>query len=257
MNKQAIIIGDVHGCLTTLKNLLNSIPDIQNKHVIFVGDLIDRGPQSAEVIEFVRQNNYDCVLGNHELMMLEENGYPFYQSITNNWGDNGGLTTYKSYSNNNNLIKEHLEWIKTLPYYKIYDDFIDDKGRKLLVSHSYASEFLDDIFDIQKQIDNKDFHYATEKQLNGQLKLQKSNILWNRKFPVIKDKEFFNVFGHTPTTYWVEKYLDRNFTSIWFDGVMVDSDIGFADVDTGCVYQNKLSALEFPSMKVYTTPYKN
>jgi serine/threonine protein phosphatase 1 len=65
-----IIIGDVHGHYDGLMLLLDSIEPTTDDQIYFLGDLIDRGPKSAQVVDFVRENNYGCVLGNHEQMAL-------------------------------------------------------------------------------------------------------------------------------------------------------------------------------------------
>ncbi len=46
-HKQVYIIGDVHGCYTTLMQLIEQLPNKEKSHLIFVGDLIDRGKDSA------------------------------------------------------------------------------------------------------------------------------------------------------------------------------------------------------------------
>jgi serine/threonine protein phosphatase 1 len=61
------VIGDVHGHYDTLIALVAKLP--RDAQLIFVGDLIDRGEQSAEVVRFVRENNHLCVMGNHEDLM--------------------------------------------------------------------------------------------------------------------------------------------------------------------------------------------
>jgi serine/threonine protein phosphatase 1 len=67
-----IVIGDVHGGFDTLIKLIEKLP---NDNICFVGDLIDRGPKSAQVVDFVIENNYDCVLGNHEELMIHSEKY--------------------------------------------------------------------------------------------------------------------------------------------------------------------------------------
>ena len=48
------IIGDVHGCYRSLLALIEQLPRKFDSKICFVGDLIDRGPASADVVEFVR-----------------------------------------------------------------------------------------------------------------------------------------------------------------------------------------------------------
>ncbi len=74
------VIGDVHGEFDTLMALVAKLS--KDAKLIFVGDLIDRGAKSKEVIEFVRQNNHLCVLGNHEELMLTY-GESFIKSYPN------------------------------------------------------------------------------------------------------------------------------------------------------------------------------
>ena len=64
------IIGDVHGCYKTLLALIKKLP--KDIRICFVGDLIDRGENSKNVVEFIKSNNYDCILGNHKQMFAEK-----------------------------------------------------------------------------------------------------------------------------------------------------------------------------------------
>ena len=66
-------IGDVQGCFSALERLLIKIGFNRNKDTLwFVGDIINRGPESLKTIKFIRSlgNNAICVLGNHELHLL-------------------------------------------------------------------------------------------------------------------------------------------------------------------------------------------
>jgi bis(5'-nucleosyl)-tetraphosphatase (symmetrical) len=65
------VIGDVHGCLKTLKQLLNTLACSEKDTLYFTGDLVNRGPQSLQVLQFIKQCPYaHIVLGNHDLHAL-------------------------------------------------------------------------------------------------------------------------------------------------------------------------------------------
>ena len=61
-----IFVGDVHGHYAGLMSLFEAVAPDSADQVYFVGDLIDRGPQSSQVVDYVRQQGHRCVLGNHE-----------------------------------------------------------------------------------------------------------------------------------------------------------------------------------------------
>jgi serine/threonine protein phosphatase 1 len=98
-------IGDVHGCLDQLNHLLDVIDrDVGSRaaqsHIIFLGDLVDRGPKSAEVIGRIvgsglPADSYDFIMGNHEEVML--NCYEGQVETYGRWLQYGGVQTLESY----------------------------------------------------------------------------------------------------------------------------------------------------------------
>lgn len=134
-------IGDVHGCIKTLDHLINTIyRQDTNPLFYFVGDLIDRGPNSKSVLDLVIELNTKnlawSVLGNHELMMLNtySNNLALAQSM---WQQNGALSTLSSFNSEadlqlpvNKLIPEkYYQFIHDLPYYiELNDYFIVHAG---------------------------------------------------------------------------------------------------------------------------------
>lgn len=65
--ERTIFIGDVHGCIDELQELVRKVGfDHTRDRIIMVGDLVDRGPDSAGVVRFVRNQGFDCVAGNHD-----------------------------------------------------------------------------------------------------------------------------------------------------------------------------------------------
>ncbi len=193
------IVGDVHGEYRILLNLIAKTP--LNSTLIFVGDLVDRGEESAKVIRFVRQHKLLSVLGNHEEMMIEF-GTKFINDIKNNrpiaqdniWLNNGGKETLLSYglvSIINNQIVPHpfirefifqfeddIEWMKSLPLYIELEDK-QPSGRTVVISHSAIApvwKLRDDAISFNNF---------------------KNRVLWGRIRP-IDSEPIFNVFGHTP-----------------------------------------------------------
>jgi len=62
----SIVVGDVHGCLEELDELLALLGPRRDHRLVFAGDLVDRGPDSVGVVRRVRELGADCVLGNHD-----------------------------------------------------------------------------------------------------------------------------------------------------------------------------------------------
>lgn len=212
------IIGDVHGCYKTLMALVDKLP--KDARLCFVGDLIDRGPNSKDVIEFVKNNNHLCVKGNHEDMMYDYTP-PGPYGETSQWLSNGGITTLQNYEDDYDLLQKHLAWIGELPIYIEFPilKINKDKERYLVVSHS----------SIARVWKNRDI--ISEHKLED-------HILWNRDIArgtLPSSNEIYNIFGHTVD----KKPIVKKF---------------FACIDTGCVYNQKgygnLTAIHFPSLEV-------
>lgn len=70
MKGRVIAIGDVHGCAQEFEDLLNAVAPTRHDRVILLGDLINRGPESARVLELARRHAHRSLLGNHELRLL-------------------------------------------------------------------------------------------------------------------------------------------------------------------------------------------
>lgn len=97
--------------------LLDAICPGSGDQVYFLGDLIDRGPSSAQVVDFVRKSSYPCLLGNHEQLLLEAfPGGKVHDPALQAWLFSGGRATVSSY-NDLDLLVEHWHWARNLPLY--------------------------------------------------------------------------------------------------------------------------------------------
>ena len=97
---RTLAIGDIHGCFQSLKTLAEEIPITDEDRLITLGDMIDRGPASYQVIEWLIQRKEKklplvSLLGNHEKMLLDARDNP--EKISR-WLSCGGKETLASYS---------------------------------------------------------------------------------------------------------------------------------------------------------------
>lgn len=116
-------IGDIHGCLGHLDALLWQIADHaedQPRRLVFLGDYVDRGPDSAGVVARVRAleaaepGRVVCLLGNHEHMMLDALTAPARERL---FLFNGGEATLSSYGVDrvHQVPRPDLDWLAARP----------------------------------------------------------------------------------------------------------------------------------------------
>ncbi len=118
MEYRRIVIGDVHGHYDGLMLLLEALAPSLKDRVYFLGDLIDRGPKSAQVLDFVQHSPYQTLLGNHEQLMLEAlSGRQMDMRAWQFWMYSGGDATVASYKNTGMMPYKHLDWLRSLPTY--------------------------------------------------------------------------------------------------------------------------------------------
>ncbi len=72
MIENIIAIGDIHGCLEQLAEIMDLTKEYKNHKFIFLGDYIDRGPDSEAVINILKKTDAIFLLGNHDLMFVEQ-----------------------------------------------------------------------------------------------------------------------------------------------------------------------------------------
>ncbi len=114
-------IGDIHGCHDRIVALMEKLPvDYLEDRVVFLGDYVDRGPESRKVMELMlnlgrrHPASFIFLKGNHEAMFLDylEDG-PMAESFLKF----GGLETLKSYGEEYlraDIPRDHLEFLKGL-----------------------------------------------------------------------------------------------------------------------------------------------
>src|SRR5215213_9414019 len=114
-------IGDIHGCLDKLQDLVKQCQkDAENRPTkfVFLGDYIDRGPDSRGVVEFLinlqsqQPNLMVCLAGNHEELALAA----LFGGQSEHWLRNGGDESLRSYGLGSvaDLPPDHIDWLNTL-----------------------------------------------------------------------------------------------------------------------------------------------
>lgn len=120
-------IGDIHGCRKTLQKLVESLPLNSDSLLIFLGDYIDRGPDSKGVIDYLlelrEKRNCLFLLGNHEYLMLD-----YLKTFDfKHWIQNGAQKTIESYGYSGGqfiLPDDHLNFFLSNEYFIDTPDFL-------------------------------------------------------------------------------------------------------------------------------------
>ena len=259
------VIGDVQGCYSELQALVKKIKFNPNKDkIIFAGDLVNRGHQSLEVMEFCMRHkgSIKAVLGNHDFYLLYLIEHQKKNKSLKKVLDSKNIQKYHSWLKKLPLlleikIKETKEtfWISHagIPY--IWDIRMAKKLSKEIQTGMKDDSFkiLENIWGDTPRIWNSDLkgykrsrtiiNYFTRMRFlgkDGSLKLKaKKNkadeihVPWfNQTIKNLKENQYI-IFGH-----WAALEGKTKLTNI----------IG---VDTGCVWGNKLTAIRLEDRKLF------
>ena len=202
-------IGDIHGCARELELLIAQISPTSNDTVVFLGDYIDRGPDSKGVVDLIlnlkTKTNVVALKGNHEQLFID-----FLESPQSPGAGvfilNGGGATLASYpgpGGSFEIPERHIEF-----FY----------GLKLF--HQTDTHFF-----VHAGVPMKDLDEITVDDENA--------LLWSRQ-PFLSSEHLWTkmiVHGHTPVEH-PEIRSNR------------------INLDTGCVYNGYLTALELPTGRI-------
>lgn len=199
-------IGDVHGCVDELRLLLNRLPRTSETTLVFLGDYVDRGPASREVIDTIlelqQRSKVVALKGNHEVMFLNYLRDP-ESAAAGSFIYNGGSATLASYADANGEIvipEAHREFLKTRPL--LYE------GEHNVFVHAGLPRIpLDEIDPVRDE----------------------ATLLWTRGRFLTTNYDWGKVVvhGHTP----VQRVTLRS---------------NRINIDTGCVFDGRLSAIALP-----------
>lgn len=118
-------ISDIHGEYDKLCSVLEQVSPQKKDTIVFMGDYIDRGAKSREVVDKIisMQNVCRCVylIGSHEYAMMHAPNDDYYNYLFWNYG---GDATAKSYGGFDNIMKIHGDFFKSLQFYYISGKYL-------------------------------------------------------------------------------------------------------------------------------------
>lgn len=210
------IIGDIAGNYKTLMALVAQMPD---EPFMSLGDMVDRGPRSKDVLDFFMKPGNSAILGNHEHMMLSFcKNRPYYGSAV--WlYYNGGRATKMSFMDEKcdefqrtqAVIPEvYLEWLDSLPFFYETED--------LFVSHAARNPRLS----MNRLLDQADYD---------------DNILWYRGNPKRMEGKY-QVYGHN-----------------YGNGKMHKDEQGDFAICIDATGRKQIMGIHWPSRQIYTQDF--
>lgn len=214
-----ITIGDIHGGLKALEQLIAKINVQNDDQLIFLGDYVDGWPESAQVIEYLIQldKTTNCIFlkGNHDAWCEEWlKGGPADEE----WLFHGGKATVESYANYTLQKKEaHLEFFNRMRNY-----YVDDANR-LFIHAGFSSMHGPG----KEHYESNYFWDRTlwEMALTMDKRVKKDSKLYPKR--LLLYKEIY--IGHTPTlNYDID--IPMQAVNVW-------------NIDTGAAFSGKLTAL--------------
>lgn len=220
-------IGDIHGGLKALLQVLNKIEIAEKDSLIFMGDYEDGWSESAQVVDFLIQlsEKFNCIFikGNHDVWCED---WLKSENVNASWYLHGGKETIESYEGFSvEEKKKHLEFFEKIPLYHI------DSQNRLFLHAGFTS-----LYGVQREIDASYFY--TDRSLWEMV------LAFDKTIP--KDSLFFPkrlqlydeiYIGHTPTTNYNEP-LPINIANVW-------------NIDTGAAFKGKITAINIETKAIF------
>lgn len=227
------VIPDIHGCKKTLCALITDKVKLNKSDTLyFLGDYIDRGPDSKGVIDYIRSLNdvgfnVRLLKGNHESYLLKAlSKKPMTRSLLRKkdtyqeiWSENYWKSTLNSFGVQNiyEIPEDYIQWIERLEYFIEIKDFI--------LVHAGLN------FDIDNPFEDK------------------QSMLWVREYEIIPEKINYRkiIHGHVPFNL---EFIQMNIESQQFDFIALDNGVYIKNTEGF----GNLLALELNTMELLVQP---
>ncbi len=245
MSGRTFVVGDIHGELDALERVLSRLPALDaNDTIVFLGDYVDRGPHSAQVLDLVRHDlarrtaaRIVPLMGNHEeawLRVIDGRSQHFVVKAANGCtaclrsfqgrpvtDDDPSAEDFKEMLSGAFMSEQVVAWMRALPRW--YED------EHAIYVHAGLTQ------------DGSTW-------LHPSVSASEKRFLWERS------RAFYNTYvgkpvvvGHTPTKY----LLDSNDENLPVDAAEVQGSPYVHLIDTGSGQGGFLTAIELPALRLY------
>lgn len=225
--KRKLVIGDIHGGLKGLKQVLKKAEITENDLLIFLGDYVDGWSDTPNTLDFLIElkKKFNCIFikGNHDVLLLN-----WLKSNTPNpkWLKHGGAITIKNYANiSDKTKKKHIKFLENLLTY-----YLDDKKRLFLHAgfthvRGIENETHEDMFYWDRTL----WETATAMDTN----LCINSPLYPKRLKIYKEI----YIGHTPTIH-INSPFPTQKACVW-------------NLDTGAAFTGKISVLDIDTKEFW------
>ena len=217
--KRTLVIGDIHGGLKALIQVLEKANVTPKDTLIFLGDYVDGWSESPQVIDFLigLSQQQECIFirGNHDELLLN-----WLESNRDNpmWKEHGGEATVLAYANVDEVRKQkHIDFFKNLHNYYL------DSSNRLFVHAGFTN-----LNGVTHEYFPKMFYWERtlwEMAVSLDKSLGKEDLLYPKRLKLYNEI----YIGHTPVTK-INKTTPVNFANVW-------------NIDTGAAFLGPLSIL--------------
>lgn len=224
---RTLVIGDIHGGLKALEQVIEKATITKNDKLIFLGDYVDGWSQSPEVLDYLirLKNTFSCVFirGNHDELVLH-----WLQNYHDNpmWYNHGGESTVLAYAKLTQETKNnHIAFLLTLENYHL------DQENRLFVHAGFTnmngvtSEHFPRMFYWERTL------WETALALDKNMKTD--DPFYPKRFTLYKEV----YIGHTPVSR-IGKTIPVQMANIW-------------NVDTGAAFKGPLTIMDVDSKEFW------
>jgi serine/threonine protein phosphatase 1 len=224
---RVLVIGDIHGGLLALHQIIERAKVTPTDTLIFLGDYVDGWSQSPQVIDYLIElkTTHNCIFirGNHDQLLLswldESKDNPM-------WYKHGGESTVLAYSTVDSITKQkHIQFLKSLENY-----YLDDKKRLFIHAgftnmNGVSFEFFPELFYWDRTL--------WETALALDKKMKKTDVSYPQRLNI-----YHEIFiGHTPVSR-IGKFEPVQKANVW-------------NVDTGAAFKGPLTIMDIDTKEFW------